>query len=157
MKKQNIKVIGYVISCLSGFLLCREVYHYFTLPSINEISELTDLIKCKEGTINQGILLSLFLFFGIGIIRQNILGWILPQAILLIGIVFFLLVLLANIKIGFLILAILYLLFCIIIFRYFIFGKPKKYFNIQTSKIPYYYIFITIITVIYWTIEFNIY
>ncbi len=156
----SINILAYIIIILSIFLIGREIYHYFTLPSTEDIPEIISLFKYKETAISQGFVWLLFSLFGIGLLFKNFLAWIIPQTFLLIGFVFFILFAfyeeLSDISLVFIIIGLVYYAFCFVVFRYFIIGKPKVYFNIVKQRMPYYYVLAIFLTTSYWFIQFYI-
>ena len=154
---KNIKILGYLLSSISFILISREIYHFLTLPSTEEVPDIIDLFKYKESTIGQGYLWILLMLLGYGLISKNKLGWIIPQSLLLIGFIPFIWILIAD---GFsdrdkvfFIIGIIYLTLCIIVIRFFLMDKPKDFFKIGLNKVKYYYPLIILIAAIYWIIE----
>ena len=161
ISERNIKILGYIIGLISIGLIGREIYHFFVLPSTDEIPETIDLFKYKETTIGQGYLWFLILLLGFGLIKRNVFGWIIPQTLLLIGLFPFIWIPVVygvnDNDIGFLIIGILYLIFCFIIIRLFLIGKPKDFFRIALKKLKYHYLLLVVFVALYWIIDFLIY
>ena len=88
--KNTTKIIGYFVIATSLGLIANEIIHFFRLPSMTDpISELVDFYKYKQNTIAQGLLWILLFIFGLGLIKSNFLGWLIPQIFLFIGLVYF--------------------------------------------------------------------
>lgn len=158
--KRRIKIIGYFISTIFSVLFIREIYHYFSLPNSDDVPEIISLFKYQENAIIQGYLWILLALFGVGLIRQNFFGWLIPQSILLIGLDFFILLIfsaeVSDIRIGLIFIWVLYTLFCFIVFRFFIKGKPKYFFNVTIKMMPYYYGIAISLSAIYWILDYTI-
>jgi len=160
---QNIKKIGYLIVILAIGLIIREIYYYFNSISLNYFNEseegLTgDFFRYKQDSLHQGYLSFLLLLFGIGLIKRNIFGWLIPQTFLLIVNIPFLIFIpyeeFDEIK-YLLLFGVTYTVF--FIFTLWLFKKDKlmHFFQIESIKLKYYYSIIIILSSIYWI--FNIY
>ncbi len=156
ISEKIIKIIGYIIVIFSIVLIAITISNYVALRNSSEISTIIDLVKWKEITISSAYLYCLLLLLGIGLVKRNFLAWIIPQILLLICLVpFWWWVMksrLIPVELIYLILGSVFSVFSIFIFRYFIVGKPKTFFQIKKSRIKYYYLIIVSLSGMFWSI-----
>ena len=158
---QNLKKIGYLIVSISVLLIVQEIYYYFYSISSNIVNNsggLTgDLSRYKQDSLHQGYLCFLLLLFGIGLIKQNMFGWLIPQTYLLIGNIPFIIFIpyedFDEIKI-LLLVGLIYTFLNIYIIWLFKKTKFIRFFKIKTDNLKYYYPLIVILAIIYWIFEY---
>jgi len=82
------KVVGLIIVLIATGLVIREMIQLYRLPSITDpICEVVDFFKYKQDTIPLIYLWILIFFLGIGIMKRNYFGWVIPQSFLTIGLI----------------------------------------------------------------------
>jgi hypothetical protein len=88
-----IRIIGVVMVLLSIGLIIREIIQFNNLQSITDpICTVVDFSKYKQDTILLFFIWVLLGIFGIGLIKLNFYGWIIPQTLLIFGLVNFTLI-----------------------------------------------------------------
>ena len=160
LNSQNLKKIGYIFVIVSIALFVREVYHFFTLISANNFNSegaIGEFYKYKEDTLPQGYLWVLLLMFGLGLIKQNILGWLIPQTYLLIANIPFLLFIpyedFDEIKI-LLLVGVTFTILNILMIRIFRKKILLNFFKINSTNLKYYYLLIVILASTYWILHY---
>lgn len=153
---RNINILGFVISIISIGLVLKVIFEFFTLPSTRDqyLYPGVDFIKYKEQTISQIFFWFLFLIFGIGIIRKNNWGWIIPQFILLSGLLGIIWIYFesekARIDRTLIIIDLIYISITILVVRFSLLKKTKTYFRIKNNRMILYYSLILLLSIIYW-------
>jgi len=161
LNPKNLKRLGYIIIGISVIFIIREIYFYFHSVSINEINKeggiLGDLFRYKQDSLYQGYLWILFFLLGIGFVKQNLLGWIIPQTYLLIGNIPFIIFIVYESfdEIKYLVLVgLIYSALNLLIIRYL--RKPRfvSSFHINLAYSVYYYLLIGVFACIYWVFQY---
>jgi len=157
-RHRNLKIAGYLVILFSIYLFIVEISAFINLPTRNdERFELIELIKYKEDTLSRFYLWILLFLGGIGLIRKNFLGWIIPQFFITFGYLFFILLgIFGGLKQNLIVLitAIIFTLITILLIRFFLKKKIKLYFDVKDSRVKLYYLIIIMLIGIFSIIEY---
>lgn len=157
-----ITIFGYIVFLISIFLVVRELLDFFTLPSQCKFLDYqgVDFVKYKEKTLSFMYLYVLSFLMSIGLIKRYSIGWIILNALLLIGLLYFVLFCIININVllsaVFYVYFIPYSLFFVFMNKYLYDKKTTTEFQIKKKYFIYYFLISLAFSLIYFVILFYI-